>query len=188
MYSPASGLTVRLKLEDSADSTKTIETDATTTVANGWQTLTFDFNTVATGTAAFNDANNYNKASIFLDFLTTQKSVARTFYVDDISYNRVTSSGATAATITFDETAATPVVSTDTITNTDFGGNVSSIVSTDIPAATGAIGSSGKALKVEQAMAGNEGWSGVTVATLASGAEFINTANKTITAKVYSPG
>ena len=55
-------------------------------------------------------------------------------------------------------TPATP----DTIGRIDFGGNVSSIVSAGIPAATGAIGSSGKALKVEQTI-GNEGWSGVTV-------------------------
>ena len=34
---------VRLKLEESNDSNKTVETDASTTMTDGWETLTFDF-------------------------------------------------------------------------------------------------------------------------------------------------
>ena len=186
VYSPAAGLKVRLKLEDAADVTHTIETEATTTVANDWQTLTFDFSTVVTGSAAFNDAWNYNKGSIFLDYLVgATKTAARTFYVDDIVYQRVTAAGApVATTITFEPV----VVLTDTISSTAFGGVAATVVNSGVPASVigGGVGGSGSALRVEQAV-GNEGWAGVTFATLATGAEFINTANKVMTVKVYSP-
>ena len=65
VWSPAAGIQVRLKVEDAADPTKSVETEATTTVANAWQTLTFDFAKPAAGTAALNLAYTYNKASIF---------------------------------------------------------------------------------------------------------------------------
>ena len=183
VYAPAAGLDVKLKFEDAADRTHTIEKDVLTTSA-GWQVLTFDFSTVTTGTAAFNDDWNYNKGSIFLDFLVTAKTAARTFYVDDIAYQRVTAAGpAVASTITFE-----PVVTlTDTISSTAFGGVVATVVNSGVPASViGGVGASGSALKIEQAV-GNEGSAGVTFATLATGAEFINTANKVVTVKVYAP-
>ena len=184
VYSPAAGLDVKLKFEDAADNTKTIEKDVLTTSV-GWQVLTFDFSTVTPGTAPFNDASNYNKGSIFLDFLVTAKTAARTFYVDDIVYQRVTAAGApVATTITFEPAAA---VLTDTISSTTFGGVAATVVNSGVPASViGGVGASGSALKIEQAV-GNEGWAGVTFATLATGAEFINTANKVVTVKVYSP-
>ena len=125
VYAPAAGLDVKLKFEDAADYTNIIEKDVLTTGA-GWQELTFDFSTVTPGTAPFNDTYNYNKASIFLDFLVgATKTAARTFYVDDIAYKRVTAAGAAvASTITFDEagsggrTGSTVV----TVTATDGGG------------------------------------------------------------------
>ncbi|MFM7567761.1 MAG: family 16 glycosylhydrolase, partial [Betaproteobacteria bacterium] len=84
VWAPASGKTVRLKLEDSADATKTVEVDAVTTVANGWQTLSFNSASQATGTAAFNDANRYNKASVFPDFRGTP--AGQVYYIDDLAY------------------------------------------------------------------------------------------------------
>ena len=59
---------VRLKVEDKADRTRSVETEATTTVANGWETLTFNFANQAPGTAALNLAYTYNKVSIFFNF------------------------------------------------------------------------------------------------------------------------
>jgi hypothetical protein len=98
VYSPAAGENIRLKLEDAADSTHTIEVDAVTTVANAWQTLTFDFTTPASGTAAYNSTYTYNKVSIFPKFLgavTTNK----TYYFDELKYSTYsappTSSGTT---------------------------------------------------------------------------------------------
>ena len=45
---------VRLKVENAADPTITVETEATVTVADQWETLTFDFAQPAAGTAPFN--------------------------------------------------------------------------------------------------------------------------------------
>ena len=71
VYTPAVGIKVRLKIENAADNTKTVETDATSTVA-GWQTLNFNFANAATNngaqTAAWSAANTYNKLSIFFDY------------------------------------------------------------------------------------------------------------------------
>ena len=72
VYTPAAGIKVRLKIENAADNTKTVETDATSTVA-GWQTLNFNFANAATNngaqqTAAWSAANTYNKLSIFFDY------------------------------------------------------------------------------------------------------------------------
>lgn len=58
VYAPLSGLIVRLKVEDHNNNARFIETDATTTVANAWETLIFDFNSLYI----------YDKASIFFDF------------------------------------------------------------------------------------------------------------------------
>ncbi|MCX8519222.1 MAG: cadherin repeat domain-containing protein, partial [Methylophilaceae bacterium] len=127
VYSPAAGLDVKLKFEDATDNTHTIEKDVLTT-GSGWQLLTFDFSTVTPSTAPFNDTYNYNKGDIFLDFLDAPllptKTVARTFYVDDIAYQRVTASGVVASTITFDENSGVGMtVSTlVTVVATDGGG------------------------------------------------------------------
>ncbi|MFZ1240840.1 MAG: hypothetical protein WAV66_16060, partial [Anaerolineae bacterium] len=43
VWAPAAGIPIRLKVEDAADPTKSCETEAVTTVANAWETLTFNF-------------------------------------------------------------------------------------------------------------------------------------------------
>nr|WP_294773769.1 T9SS type A sorting domain-containing protein [uncultured Flavobacterium sp.] len=87
VWSPDAGIPVRLKVEVSGQPTQSCETQTNTTVANGWQTMEFDFNNQASGTAAFNPAFAYNMASIFFNFLTPG-SVAgeKTYYFDDVSY------------------------------------------------------------------------------------------------------
>jgi hypothetical protein len=77
VYSPDAGIPVRLKVEDRTDNTISVETEATTTVANAWETLTFDFSTPAAGTAALNLANTYDKASIFFNFGTDGNTALR---------------------------------------------------------------------------------------------------------------
>ena len=74
VYSPNAGIQVRLKVEDALDPTHSAETEATTTVANTWETLTFDFASPAAGTAALNLAYTYNKVSIFFNFGKTGAS------------------------------------------------------------------------------------------------------------------
>ena len=98
VWSPDVGIPVRLKVEDIADGTKSVETEATTT-AVGWQTLTFNFANAASGTPVLNLASTYNKATIFFDFGTLGSG--KTYYVDDITF--VTGTGTDTTLVTFDE-------------------------------------------------------------------------------------
>ena len=74
VWSPQAGMTVLLKLEN-ASATNPIEIPATTTVANAWQELTFDF-------AGINNNNNYQTVVIFMDF--GAPGTGATYYFDDI--------------------------------------------------------------------------------------------------------
>ena len=87
VWSPLAGIPVRLKVEDSGDPTKSVETEALTTVAGGWQNLVFNF-TVPTipATAPINFAFNYNKASIFFNYGPGGATVERTYYFDDMVF------------------------------------------------------------------------------------------------------
>ena len=98
VWAPAANMKVRLKVEDASDVTHNCETDATTTLANGWQTLVFDF-----GTRAFNNGDptqltsnrcvdnalllvsTMNKLSVFPNF-GTAGAVNGDFYFDDITF------------------------------------------------------------------------------------------------------
>ena len=87
VWSPEAGIPVRLKVEDSADPNKSVETETTTTAAGAWQTLTFNFATQAAGTAALNVAYNYNKPTIFFDFGRAKAAaVLKTYYFDDLGF------------------------------------------------------------------------------------------------------
>jgi hypothetical protein len=95
VWSPTANTPVRLKAENAADGSQSVETEARTTVANAWETLTFNFANPVTGTAALNLANTYNKLSIFFNFGTTGAAAggARTYYFDDLEYPAVSTSG-----------------------------------------------------------------------------------------------
>ena len=82
VYAPASGMTVMMKLEDQTNSGIWVETQATTTLANAWDTLVFDFGTPSNG--ALNLANTYDKVIMFFDFGNT--GAADTFYWDNIEF------------------------------------------------------------------------------------------------------
>jgi hypothetical protein len=88
VYSPDAGIVVRLKVEDKTDVTHTVETDTLTTVANGWETLTFDFDNEATGTAQLNLSFTYDKASIFFNFGVDGATVGvpKTYLWDDMEW------------------------------------------------------------------------------------------------------
>jgi hypothetical protein len=86
-WSPDAGIQVRLKVEDGADPTHSCETEATTTVAGGWETLEFDFANEATGTAALNPAYTFNRVSIFFNFgVTGAMAGAKTYYLDNLKF------------------------------------------------------------------------------------------------------
>lgn len=87
VWSPAAGYPVRLKVEDANDPTISVETEDTSTVAMGWETLYFDFSNNAEGTAPLNLDNTYNKASIFFNFGTSGGDAGElTFYWDNMYF------------------------------------------------------------------------------------------------------
>lgn len=85
VYSPAAGRTVMFKVEDFNDSSINMEVQATTTVANEWETLTFDFTDA--------EAGKYSKISIFPDF--GAENVGEEWYFDNVKK--------TQALITYDD-------------------------------------------------------------------------------------
>ncbi|BDT69576.1 hypothetical protein os1_37670 [Comamonadaceae bacterium OS-1] len=187
VWSPDAGIPVRVKIESHTDNTKSVETEATTTVAGGWQTLMFNFATQASGTAAVNYATNYDKLSIFFDFGRSKaSSVQKTYYFDDIAVvpGAVTppvtppTTSTSTALITFD-------VAGTTYTLTDFGGNTGAVVND--PA-----GGTGKVMQVVKGMAGtpSETWAGTTISTGANQsipAIALSASAKTMTARVWAP-
>ena len=88
VYSPASGVVVRLKAEDHTNAGISVETEATTTISNGWNTLVFDFANEANGTAAINFSNTYDMLSIFFDF-GNSPSASTIYYLDSVYFGGV---------------------------------------------------------------------------------------------------
>lgn len=180
VYSPAAGYLVRLKIEDHTDATKSVETDAVTTKANAWETLTFDFSNAASGTPAINYNYNYDKASIFFDFGNgntwgPQNTVKKTFYFDDVILM--------PATIVLNQISLPVSFDANNVdyTVTDFGNNVT----TD---AVDPINSSNKVKKTIKTN-GAETWAGTTIGTPVGFSSAIPvTSNATkMSVDVYSP-
>lgn len=96
VWSPKAGIIVKMKLENATDDKIAIEVDATTTIANGWEELSYDF------TAANND-KSYQKVVVFFDFGV--KGTGVNYYYDDIKQ----SSGVEALSLplTFQSSALT---------------------------------------------------------------------------------
>jgi len=119
VYSPDSGIAVRLKVEDPNDAGKSVETEARTTAVNTWQTLTFNFINNASGTAAINYTYTYKKASVFFNFGTSGSTAGeKTYYFDDVMFPAAT--GPVLAQVTL------PIYFDSLNVNyatTDFGGN-----------------------------------------------------------------
>ena len=98
VYSPAVGVRVRLKVENAANGGISVETDAITTAAGAWETLSFNFANPGTNppvgggaTAPLNLANIYNKASLFFDFGLGNGGSGplpadRIYFFDDLSF------------------------------------------------------------------------------------------------------
>ena len=75
VWSPQAGIIVKLKLENLATASINTELDATTTVANGWEELTYNF-------TGINNANNYQRVVVFFNF--GNPGTGTTYYFDDI--------------------------------------------------------------------------------------------------------
>ncbi|PQJ72587.1 T9SS type A sorting domain-containing protein [Polaribacter butkevichii] len=164
VYSPRIGTKVLLKVENSADANTSFEKEVTTTIINGWETLTFDYATIS-------KANSYDKLVLIFDNGTVGDGSANfTFYIDDIA---LTSSGVVLPTV------ALPLDFESATTWTNFDGGV---VTTETNPHNNADNSSANVGK----MVKNAGqpWGG-SVVKLSSAMDF--TANDTFTMKVYSP-
>ena len=84
VWSPEAGTNVKLKLEQSGVETFSVETDATTTVAAGWETLTFDFANHSAGTAALDASKIFDTLIIYFNFDTAGSG--ETYYFDDVRF------------------------------------------------------------------------------------------------------
>ena len=82
VYAPVAGVNIRLKVENHSDPKLTAETETLTTVANAWETLTFDLSKVAPGTNPWNHATSFDKMSVFFDFGKTGANAI--YYFDDV--------------------------------------------------------------------------------------------------------
>lgn len=85
VWSPKVGATILYKMEDSSspkdgngNPTVNIEVQATSTVANAWEVLTFDLSSAAN----FSSSNNYDRIILFPDFGQTGNGAV--YYFDDI--------------------------------------------------------------------------------------------------------
>jgi len=86
-WSPDAGAAVLLKVEDKTNGAIFVEAIDTTTVAGGWEILTFDYNNPAPNAAAINTANTYDLVSIFPNFgVDGNTAGAKTYYVDNVVY------------------------------------------------------------------------------------------------------
>jgi hypothetical protein len=174
VWSPDANTPIRLKVENAADPTKSVETDVNTTMAGVWETLEFNFSNQAPGTAALNLANTYNKLSIFFNFGTTGAMAGeKTYYWDDVKFL----GGGKAQVdlpITFQDTATVDYALVD------FGGNASSIVQDP----TNPANLVGKAIKTAMA----ELWAGTSNGGngLANPIPF-TAANTKMSVRVWSP-
>lgn len=169
VFSPAAGLPIRLKVEDRTAPAKSVETEAITTVANAWETLTFDFAKQVSGTPALNLSTTYNLASIFFDFGTPGSG--KTFYWDDVQFVTGVASSVSLP-LTFEST-------TLNYEFTDFNGGKVTIVPN--PNA-GGINTSSKVGKMVKGA--GEVWGGSFI-TLGSPINF--NAGKIVKMKVYAP-
>ena len=173
IYSPAAGLDIKLKIEEHTDGTHSVETDTKTTVANQWETLTFDFSNPAAGTSAWNTAFKYDKASLFFDFGNSGNGKA--YYFDDLQMAKaVVILKQINLPVTFDDATVDYSV-------TDFGSNQSSV-------ATDPVNSSNMVMKSIKTT-GAQSWAGTTIGTaLGFSAKIPVTASATkMSVKVYSP-
>ncbi|MGK4568920.1 hypothetical protein [Flavobacterium sp. 3HN19-14] len=161
-YSPIAGAVVKLKLENLANNNINTEVDALTTVANDWETLTFDF-------AGINNGNNYQRVVVFFDF--GNGGTGASFYFDDIALT----AGVPIVTLplTFQNSALT-------YTFTGFGGASASVI--DNPQSNG-INTTTKVGKLHK-NTGSETWAGAFI-ELGQPIDF-SSLNK-IKMKVWSP-
>jgi len=162
VWVPQAGITVKMKLENLTEPNISTEVNATSTMANAWETLYFDF-------TAANTANSYQKCVVFFDF--GQTGTGQTYYFDDI----VQTSGLPTLSLplTFESNLLT-------YTFSDFGGAATTVENN--PAAGGINNSTKVAKQIKGS--GAQTWAGSYI-DLAAPIDF--SAMQKIKMKVWSP-
>jgi hypothetical protein len=178
--SPAAGVRVLLKTEDSTDpDNRFAQTEAFTTVADGWETLSFNFANPAAGTPALDLGYNYDRLVIFFNFgVDGATAGAQTYYFDDMIFVVGGSSGNTG-------TCTSPCIdfASASVKYQPFEGLVSAEQSGD------PVDASNKVAKFVKGPTGQP-WAGATVYTIdatQSVPEFDLSGSKIVTLRVYSP-
>ena len=188
-YAPAAGMLVKLKAENAANGSISVETDVYTSTA-GWQVLSFDFAYPSPGTAAIDPAQTCNKLSIFSDFTCSSgggsPAADEVFYVGPVTF--IGAAGPSAPPLPVPVPTYSIMdfnTSGVTYTATPFGGTGAALASSGIPAG----GPGGTVMQYVKG-AGAQCWAG---ATLSVGYNysigqlpFANGATR-ITAAVYVP-
>ena len=177
VYSPVVGASIKMKAEVHGVPTQSVETDVLTTVANTWETLTFDFDTQSAGTAAFDASYPYDMASVFFNFGVT--GTTQIYYFDDLMID--TTGGGTNPILSQIDLPVTFEDTTVNYTMTDFGGNAS-VLGADPVNATNTVAITTKSI-------GSQTWAGTTIGTPLGFANVIpfTATNRTMTVLVYSP-
>jgi len=87
VWSPEANIPVRIKVENQGNPGQSVETETTVTVAEGWQTLEFDFSNPVAGTPGINFDFVYSKATVFFNFGAEPGTAGdQTFYWDDLQF------------------------------------------------------------------------------------------------------
>jgi len=84
VWSPEVGTQVKLKLEESGENPASVETDAVTTVAKAWETLTFDFNNHSSGTDALDLSKVFDTLIIYFNY--DVPGSGETYYFDEVRF------------------------------------------------------------------------------------------------------
>lgn len=166
VFSPRVGAKVLLKVENKSDGIISFEKELTTTKANAWEELLFDY-------SAVNTAKTYQNIVLIFDNGTQgDGSTNYTFYFDDLKL--VSAIAPINLPVTFDEANVDYTV-------TDFGNN-STVNGVD------PTNSSNK-VKVTTKVSGAETWAGTTIGTAAGFASPIKlSASATrMSVRVYAP-
>ncbi|KAF0242263.1 MAG: hypothetical protein FD136_890 [Chitinophagaceae bacterium] len=168
VYSPRVGAKVLLKVENAGNGAINFEKERTTTVANAWEEIGFDFSTI-------NTANVYNNIVLIFELGTVgDGSPNFTFLFDDIQLAATMPSNQIDLPVTFD-------VAGTNYTVTDFGNN----------ATADDVDPTNSANKVKKTTKPNgaEVWAGTTIGTPSGFARAIpiNTTTSQMSVRVYSP-
>lgn len=126
VYSPRVGAKVLFKVENATDGAINFEKEVLTTVANTWETLTFDF-------SAINASNSYEKVVLIFDNQIMGDGTANyTFYIDDVVLSNVVASTPIVLPLDFESATSWAdfdggVVTTETNPHNNSGNNTANV-------------------------------------------------------------